>query len=104
MINSNKVAMGYDVFELITQHRLGAWFDGAWNYQNYREALGDALGIAPIPTYGLNGEQVQLRSFYGSQAIGVNAKSANLEAATAFAEFLILSKKRWHITSATVSS
>lgn len=88
MINNEKVAMGEDVLELISQHKLGAWFDGAWNYSVYKNTIGDDLGLAPIPTYGLNGTQVQLKSFYGSKAIGVNAKSDNLEAAKAFAEFL----------------
>ena len=44
--------------------------------------------MATIPTFGVNGEQVQMKSFYGSKAIGVNAKSANPAAAVAFAAFL----------------
>ncbi|MBQ6844416.1 MAG: extracellular solute-binding protein [Agathobacter sp.] len=91
MINNEKVYMGYssyDSYELIAEHKLGAWFDGAWSYDSYKQLLGDNLGMAPIPTYGLNGTQVQLKSFYTSKSIGVNAKSDNLEAATAFAEFM----------------
>lgn len=88
MLNNEKVVMYYDTYELASEHKLGAWFDGSWNYEMYKELLGDDLGVAPLPTYGLDGTQTQLRSFYGSKVIGVNAKSDNLEAATAFAEFL----------------
>ena len=90
LINNPKCA--YDgeiaVSELIADHRLGAWFDGAWNYDTYHNALGDDLGIATIPTYNLNGKDVQLLGFYGSKCIGVNAKSKNPAAAVAFAAFL----------------
>ena len=90
LINNPKCA--YDgeiaVSELIADHRLGAWFDGAWNYDTYYKALGDDLGIATIPTYNLNGKDCQLLGFYGSKCIGVNAKSKNPAAAVAFAAFL----------------
>ncbi len=84
--------VGYDgeitVSELVHEHRIGAWFDGSWNYQLYKDALGDDLGMAVIPTFNLNGTDHQLLSFYGSKAIGVNAHSKNPAAAVAFAEFL----------------
>ena len=90
LINNPKCA--YDgeiaVSELIADHRLGAWFDGAWNYDTYHNALGDDLGIATIPTYNLNGRDNQLLGFYGSKCIGVSAKSKNPAAAVAFAAFL----------------
>lgn len=90
LINNPKCA--YDgeiaVSELIADHRLGAWFDGAWNYDTYHSALGDDLGIATIPTYNLNGKDCQLLGFYGSKCIGVSAKSKNPAAAVAFAAFL----------------
>lgn len=90
LINNPKCA--YDgeiaVSELIADHRLGAWFDGAWNYDTYHNALGDDLGLATIPTYNLNGKDCQLLGFYGSKCIGVSAKSKNPAAAVAFAAFL----------------
>ncbi len=90
LINNKKCA--YDgeitVTDLITDHRLGAWFDGSWNDKIYRDTLGDDLGRAVIPTYNLNGEDIQLKGFYGSKCIGVNAHSDNMEAAVAFAAFL----------------
>ena len=90
LINNKKV--GYDgeisVSELIAEHRLGVWFDGSWNYQNWKDILGDDLGISTIPTFNLNGTDHQLLSFYGSKCIGVNAQSKNPAAAVAFATFL----------------
>ena len=90
LINNPKCAYDSEiaVSELIADHRLGAWFDGAWNYDTYHDALGDDLGIATIPTYNLNGKDCQLLGFYGSKCIGVNAKSQNPAAAVAFAAFL----------------
>ena len=88
LINNPKVGMGLTVEELAAEHKIGAWFDGAWNYDKYYEALGEDLGMATIPTYNLNGTDVQLKGFYGSKAIGANAKSDNLAAAVAFAGFL----------------
>lgn len=90
LINNPKCA--YDgeitVTDLIPDHRLAAWFDGSWNDQIYEKILGENLGRAVIPTYTLNGEQVQLKGFYGSKCIGVNPHSKNMEAAVAFAAFL----------------
>ena len=90
LINNPKVA--YDgeisVSELIADHRLGVWFDGSWNDQNWKDILGDDLGIGVIPTYNLNGKDTQLLGFYGSKCIGVNASSKYMQAAVAFAAFL----------------
>ena len=90
LINNPKVAYDQEisVSELIENHRLGVWFDGSWNEQNWAKILGDDLGRAVIPTYNLNGEDVQLKGFYSSKCIGVNATSKNMEAAVAFAAFL----------------
>ena len=90
LINNPKCA--YDgeiaVSELIGDHRLGAWWDGAWNYDTYHDVLGDDLGMAVIPTFNPDGTDYQLLGFYGSKCIGVNAKSKNPAAAVAFASFL----------------
>ncbi len=76
------------VSEKITNNELGVWFDGSWNYNTYKEILGDDLGLGVLPTYNLNGEDTQLLSFYGSKAIGVNPASDNLPVAIEFATFL----------------
>lgn len=90
LINNPKCA--YDgeisVSELAGDHRIGAWFDGSWNYDLYKGILGDDLGMAVIPTFNPDGTDHQLLGFYGSKCIGVNAKSQNMAAAVAFATFL----------------
>ncbi|MBQ3558673.1 MAG: extracellular solute-binding protein [Agathobacter sp.] len=92
--NAQKVAYGEEanVTEKFAEHKLGACFDGSWNYGPYHEALGDDLGVAVLPTFNVGGKDVQLRSFYGAKAIGVNAQATtergNSAAAIAFAEYL----------------
>ena len=76
------------VSELAGDHRIGAWFDGSWNYGLYKGILGDDLGLAVIPTFNPDGTDYQLLGFYGSKCIGVNAKSSNMAAAVAFAAYL----------------
>ncbi len=76
------------VSELCQEHKIGAWFDGSWNYQLYKDALGDDLGLAVIPTFTVNGQENQLLGFYGSKCIGVNAHSKAPAAAVAFATYL----------------
>lgn len=90
MAANEKVAFenGIAVAELIAEHKLGAWFDGEWNYKLYKDALGDDLGLAVLPTINVEGKDCQLLSFYGSKCIGVNARSKHPAAANAFAAFL----------------
>lgn len=76
------------VSELVGDHRVGAWFDGTWNYDLYHDVLGDDLGLAIIPTFNPDGTDYQLKSFYGSKCIGVNAHCKNMAAAVAFATYL----------------
>lgn len=72
LINNPKCA--YDgeisVSELAGDHRIGAWFDGSWNYDLYKGILGDDLGMAIIPTFNPDGTDHQLLGFYGSKCIG----------------------------------
>lgn len=62
---------------------------GLWNVKALKDAIGEEnLGYAPLPTYTLGGEQVQMRPFAGYKCIGVNRLSANLAEAQKFALFL----------------
>lgn len=90
LINNPKTAFADDVSlsELTADHRIGAWFDGSWNYKLYKDALGDDLGLAVIPTFNPDGKDYQLKGFYGSKAIGVNSQSQNPAVAVAFAAYL----------------
>lgn len=90
LINNPKCAFNDEVSvsELAAEHKIGAWFDGSWNFQLYKDALGNDLGLAVIPTFSPDGNTYQLKSFYGSKAIGVNAQAAYPEVAVAFAAYL----------------
>lgn len=90
LINNPKCAFNAEVTvsELAAEHKIGAWFDGSWNYQLYKDALGDNLGLAVIPTFSPDGNTYQLKGFYGSKAIGVNAQAAFPDVAVAFAAYL----------------
>lgn len=90
LLANKKVAYADDisVTELIGEHRLGAWFEGSWNYNVYKEILGDDLGVAILPTFNINGKDHQLRSFYSSKQIGVNSKTKNPAVAVEFAKYL----------------
>lgn len=60
---------------------------GIWNKTAVQEALGENFGVAKLPTYTLNGEQVQLTAFAGYKLFGVCNYSPNKAEAIAFAEF-----------------
>lgn len=65
-----------------------AIFSGSWDANAVREALGDHMGIAALPTFTLNGKELQLYSFAGSKAIGVNPHSEHMVQAVELALFL----------------
>lgn len=60
---------------------------GIWNKNAIQEALGENFGVAKLPTYTLNGEQVQLVAFAGYKLFGVCNYSPSKVDAIAFAEF-----------------
>lgn len=89
VLKNPKVKFESDVQQYASENKLGAWFDGAWNYDTYANAVGkENLGIAVLPKFTVNGTEYQLKPFYGTKAIGVNAKSQNMAAAVAFAAYL----------------
>ena len=67
---------------------INAMFSGSWDYTKLSEAMGDNLGIVKLPTYNLDGEDIQMESFAGSKAIGVNPNCEYPQVAVALALFL----------------
>ena len=69
-----------------------AFFSGTWDYAKAQDSYGDNLGIAPAPSFTVNGELKQMKSFAGSKAIGVNPTTAlyaeHPEIAVALAAYL----------------
>lgn len=54
---------------------INAMFSGSWDANAVKEALGDNMGVAALPTYTLNGEEKQMYAYAGTKAIGVNTHS-----------------------------
>lgn len=63
-------------------------FSGAWDAKNVQEALGDNYAVASLPTFKLDGTDVQIKAFSGSKAVAYNPNSKNQVVAAKFAEFL----------------
>lgn len=67
---------------------INAIFTGSWDAENIREILGDNMGVAALPTYTLNGKEVQMLAYAGSKAIGVNPNCEDMVPAVELAIYL----------------
>ena len=67
---------------------INAMFSGSWDAAAVKEALGDNMGVAALPTYTLNGEEKQMYSYAGTKAVGVNTQSDYMVQAVELAIFL----------------
>ena len=67
---------------------INAMFSGSWDAAAVKEALGDNMGVAALPTYTLNGEEKQMYAYAGTKAVGVNAQSDYMVQAVELAIFL----------------
>lgn len=65
-----------------------AGVSGTWNAAAIQEKLGENYAACKLPTFTLNGEQVQMSSFIGTKLIGVNTQTAYPVEAMMLAEFL----------------
>jgi len=64
---------------------------GTWNAEAISAALGENYGAAKLPTFTMNGKQVQMGSFGGYKLVGINATITDPErlvVAMDFADFL----------------
>lgn len=78
-----------------------AIINGTWNSTTISDALGDGFACAKLPTYTLNGEQVQMGSFAGYKYAGVSAYSANVGWAMRLAEHLTSEQSQIRLFQAT---
>ena len=65
-----------------------AGVSGTWNANTAAEVWGDNYAATKLPTFTVNGEQVQMSSFAGFKLVGVNAYSENVGDAMDFAAFM----------------
>ena len=69
--NQNFVIGDMDTTEMVNGE-VDAIFTGSWSYNELKEALGNDLGIAPLPTFTYNGEIYQMTAMSGTKCVGVN--------------------------------
>ncbi len=65
-----------------------AGINGAWNASTIEEAYGEHYNAAKLPTYTLDGKQVQMHSFAGYKLLGINAHTKNPQWAMRLAAWL----------------
>lgn len=65
-----------------------ACVSGVWDESAMKEAMGDGYAASKLPTYTVNGKQVQMSCFFGYKMIGVNPYSSNIEWAHKLADFI----------------
>ncbi len=61
--------------ESVASGEVIAGISGVWNAVAVQEAWGKDYGACKLPTYTVNGEQIQMASFTGYKMMGVNAYS-----------------------------
>ena len=67
---------------------LGAGFDGVWNKEADKQALGSRFGAAKLPTIKVNNNNKQIIPFNGLYYRAVNAKTKFPNAANMLAYYL----------------
>jgi arabinogalactan oligomer/maltooligosaccharide transport system substrate-binding protein len=67
---------------------VGACVSGTWNAEAIKTALGENYGATKLPTFTVDGETYQMRSFAGYKLYGVNPTGRHLAEAHKLASFL----------------
>ena len=75
--------------------------NGTWATTGFKEAYGDGYAAVKLPTFTVNGEQVQMGSFAGYKFVGVNAYSKNAGWAMLLAEYITSETSQKEIAIAT---
>lgn len=69
-----------------------AIFSGSWDAAALRDIMGDALGIAMLPKFTIDGEEYQMTAMSGTKCVGVNPyaddEEGKLDLCMEFASFL----------------
>ena len=62
--------------------------NGTWATNAFMEAYGDGYAAVKLPTFTVNGDQVQMSSFAGYKFLGVNSYSKNIGWSMLLAEYI----------------
>lgn len=75
--------------DTIASGKLCAAISGTWDADNVRKAFGDEnFAAIKLPTFDVNGKQIQMAPAFGYKFVGVNAYSKNSGWAVLLADFL----------------
>ncbi|MBU3806089.1 MAG: extracellular solute-binding protein [Candidatus Fournierella pullistercoris] len=77
-----------DIVSGIADGSVCAAISGTWNAGTAQDAWGENYRATKLPTFTMNGEQVQMGSFSGYKLVGVNPHSANVGVAMMLADFI----------------
>ena len=77
-----------DIVSGIKNGTVCAAVSGTWNAQVAQDTWGDNYAATKLPTYTMNGEQVQMGSFAGYKLVGVNPHSQNVGVAMMLADYI----------------
>ena len=77
-----------DAIAMMREGNVNAYFCGTWQAAQTEEILGDNFGVAPLPSMTVDGEEVQLKPFTSSKAIGVKSTTAYPQVAIELAMYL----------------
>ena len=81
-------SLGMVSFNMMKNGELGAYFSFASAYDDLYATLGDKLGVAPLPTATIAGQQVQLRARIDPNLVGVNHYTQSPKLSAELAIFL----------------
>jgi arabinogalactan oligomer/maltooligosaccharide transport system substrate-binding protein len=106
-ITANPAFINLDDAAFVTGVQEGtivAGVNGSWNAGTIQTAWGDNYATAKLPTFTLNGAEVQMGSFDGYKLVGVNAYSPNVGWAMRLAEWLTNETNQIYLYEATNGS
>lgn len=73
---------------LMREGKLGAFTSGVWAASNIKDQMGEDYAVAKLPTYTVDGNTYQMKSFVDYKAYGVNSSTEAPEEALVFARYL----------------
>lgn len=82
------VAEPDNAISMMREGNCAAYVCGTWQAAQTEEILGENFGVAMLPTFKVDGQDVQMRPFTSSKAIGVKATTAYPEVALNLALYL----------------
>ena len=78
-----------------------AYVDGTWDSAAFSEAYGEGYAATKLPTFTMNGSQVQMGSYAGYKLVGVNSYSDQVGWAMILAEYITNEANQAKIGAAT---